>query len=133
MKGSIMLLGIVYIGSYLLLTATSYFSEAYRHDSIISTMTEAGQVTSINSIDKSSRVQEGRVEVTEKSFKKKFQSLFEQNCNIKLKGTKYDYDFLKTAEGGIKAVRVKITDDRNTNYQVTFVSNIVRDKGNQND
>lgn len=56
-------------------------------------MTESGQIASINSIDKSSRVEDGRVEVTEESFKKKFRTLFEQNSNIKLSGTKYNFDF----------------------------------------
>ncbi|MEC0285513.1 hypothetical protein [Bacillus subtilis] len=125
MKGSITTLGIVYIGLFLMMVIISYHTEAYRHNSIISTMTESGQIASINSIDKSSRVEDGRVEITEESFKKKFKTLFEQNSNIKLSGTKYNFDFLKTADGGIKAVRVKITDDRNSKYQVTFVSNIV--------
>ncbi|MCY8151333.1 MULTISPECIES: hypothetical protein [Bacillus subtilis group] len=125
MKGSILTLGILYLGSFLILVSTSYFTEAYRHNSIISTMTESGQIASINSIDKSSRIERGKAEITESSFKRKFKDLFEKNSNIKLSGTKYDFNFLKTSDGGIKAVRVKITDDRNTNYQVTFVSNIV--------
>lgn len=70
MKGSITTLGIVYIGLFLLMVIISYHTEAYRHNSIISTMTESGQIASINSIDKSSRVEDGRVEVTEESFKR---------------------------------------------------------------
>lgn len=87
-------------------------------------MTESAKSASINSFDKSVRVERGKAEITEKSFKEKFEELFKQNSNVKLKSTKYSYRFLKREDGGIKAVRVKITDERKQTYQVTLVSDI---------
>lgn len=116
---------IIYIGFFLVVSTCFYFTEEYRHKAVLLTMTESAKIASINSVDKSVRVQEGRNEVTESKFKQKFQELFERNSNVNLKPTYY-YDFLKTADGAIKAVRVKIKDERNATYQVTFVSDIAR-------
>ncbi|MEH7809882.1 MULTISPECIES: hypothetical protein [Bacillus] len=128
MKGLILSLGILFVGGFTIIFSTSYHTESYRHNSIIMTMTESGRIASVNSVDKSSRIQDGQVEITEASFKKKFKEKFEQNSNVKLQGIKYNFSFLKTSEGGIKAARVKITDDRNNVYPVTFVSNIVKEE-----
>lgn len=116
---------IIYIGFFLVVSTCFYFTEEYRHKAVLLTMTDSAKIASINSVDKSVRVQEGRNEVTESKFKQKFQELFERNSNVNLKPTYY-YDFLKTADGAIKAVRVKIKDERNATYQVTFVSDIAR-------
>lgn len=127
MKGLILAIGILYAGGYTILFSTSYYTESYRHNSIIMTMTEAGKIASVNSVDKSSRIQDGQVEITEAAFKKKFREKFEQNKNVKLQGIQYKFAFLKNTSGGIKAARVKITDDRKNVYQVSFVSNIAKE------
>ncbi|WP_155762223.1 hypothetical protein [Bacillus safensis] len=87
-------------------------------------MTESAKVSSVNSYDKSVRVSRGKAEITEKSFKEKFEKTFKENSNVNLKPKEINYSFLKDGNGGIKAVKVKLIDDRNKEYKVTLVSNI---------
>ncbi|MCY9311643.1 hypothetical protein P5624_00155 (plasmid) [Bacillus subtilis] len=124
MKDFISIIMIIYIGFFVVVSSCYYFTQEYRHKAIVLTMTESAKSASINSFDKSVRVERGKAEITEKSFKEKFEELFKQNSNVKLKSTKYSYSFLKREDGGIKAVRVKITDERKQTYQVTLVSDI---------
>ncbi|WJE41174.1 hypothetical protein QRD86_00025 (plasmid) [Bacillus halotolerans] len=124
MKDFISIMIIIYIGFFVVVSTCYYFTQEYRHKAIVLTMTESAKSASINSYDKSVRVERGKAEITEKSFKEKFEELFKENSNVKLKSTKYSYSFLKREDGGIKAVRVKITDERKQTYQVTLVSDI---------
>ncbi|AQS42462.1 hypothetical protein LSG23_20710 (plasmid) [Bacillus velezensis] len=124
MKDFISIIMIIYIGFFVIVSSCYYFTQEYRHKAIVLTMTESAKSASINSFDKSVRVERGKAEVTEKSFKQKFEELFKKNSNVKLKSPKYSYSFLKREDNGIKAVRVKITDERKQTYQVTLVSDI---------
>ncbi|MCJ8223649.1 hypothetical protein [Bacillus paralicheniformis] len=124
MRDIVYIMVIMFIGFFVTVSTCYYFTQEYRHKAVVQTMTESAKVASINSYDKSVRVERGKAEITEESFKQKFEELFKKNSNVKLKSSKFNYSFLKTEDGGIKAVRVKMTDERKQTYQVTLVSNI---------
>ncbi|MFS0882747.1 hypothetical protein [Metabacillus niabensis] len=114
----------LFIGMWLILFVSNYKTEEIRHNAILATMNESVRIASVNSLDNSLRVETGRVEVAEKQFENSFECFFEKNSNFKIENPKFSYSYLKSEDGEIKAVRVKVKDERNTNYQTTYIADV---------
>lgn len=94
--------------------------QSYRYNDLSKEMKEAAQVAINKNIDKSIRVDEKKVAFVESEFEKEFKTLFNKNQNFKVKN--YTFDYLKTAEGFYKAIKIKVIDDQDSPYQITFVT-----------
>lgn len=94
--------------------------QSYRYNDISKEMKEAAQVAINKNVDKSIRVDEKKVTFIESEFEKEFKSLFNKQQNFKIKS--YSFDYLKSGEGFYKAIKIKIIDDQDSPYQITFVT-----------
>lgn len=115
---------LILIGLAAIFMAVTYGVEQFRHNDVISTMNESAKVAGIKSLDNSARVQPGEAKISEPMFEKVFSQQFEKNANVKVAHNGYHFKYLKSNDGAIKAIRVILTDDRGTDYPVTYVSNI---------
>ncbi|MBH0167145.1 hypothetical protein IHV12_19660 [Fictibacillus sp. 7GRE50] len=115
---------IIYIGFMMILLVAHYKTEEYRHRATLTTMTESAEIAGVKSLDNSARVEIGRAELTESKFEASFQDLFETNANAKINPKDFDFQYLKSEDGKIKAVRIKITDDRNNAFKTTYVADV---------
>ena len=84
-------------------------------------MKEAVQVVINQNVDQSLRIDENKVLLTETAFEKDFKERF-QKKNRHFEVRQYDFDYLVTENGHYKAIKIKIIDDENTTYQLTYVT-----------
>ncbi|MCM3113658.1 hypothetical protein [Lederbergia lenta] len=115
---------IMFFGLYLVLFTCHYKIEEFRHNSLILSITETAKIAGIQSLDNSIRSETGTVEVTSENFEMSFERKFRDNVNVKLESPDYSYDYLKADDGTILAIRVVVEDERNTQYQATYISDI---------
>ncbi len=94
--------------------------QSYRYNDLSKEMKEAAQVAINKNLDKSIRVDEKKVIFVESEFEKEFEKIFSKNQNFKTKS--YSFDYLKTSEGFYKAIKIKVVDDQDSPYQITFVT-----------
>ena len=96
--------------------------QSYRYNDLNDILNEATTLALNKSMDLSSRVDEERMKIDETVFEQKFKEQF-QKSNVKVDVQAYDFDYLKTDTGYLKAVKIKVTDDEDTTYQTTYVTN----------
>ncbi|MCY9145425.1 hypothetical protein [Bacillus sp. T9C1] len=115
---------LIIVGAAAIFYITVYGTEQFRHNAVISTMNESAKIAGIKSLDNSVRVKPGEARISESEFEKVFAQQFEQNSNVKVDHKGYQFKYLKSNDGAIKAIKIILTDERGTTYPVTYVSNI---------
>ncbi|WP_382549259.1 hypothetical protein [Streptomyces sp. NPDC057131] len=103
-------------------TVSVYSMQSYRYNDLNDILNEATTLALNKSMDLSSRVDEEKMKIDETVFEQKFKEQF-QKSNVKVDVQSYDFDYLKTDTGYLKAVKIKVTDDEDTTYQTTYVTN----------
>lgn len=124
MRGFILSIIMIFIGFYLSVTQMFISMESFKRDSIILTMIESAKVASIVNLDDSARVEENYTDITEVTFEDGFEKLFYKNLNIKVDIEDISYKYLRDTNGKIKAVRVRVTDSNDAEYQTVLKENI---------
>lgn len=104
-------------------TVSVYSMQSYRYNDLNDTLNEAADIA-INQSLKVTRTAEGKAAIYEPVFEQKFKEQF-QKSNVKVDVQEYSFDYLKTSDGYLKAVKIKVTDEEDTTYQATFVTDIV--------
>lgn len=115
---------IIFFGLYLVVFQTNYKIEEFRHNSLILSITESAKIAGFQSLDNSARIQTGKAKITPEKFEINFENIFQDNVNVRLDNPSYSYDYLKNEDDTILAIRVIITDERNTNYQATYITDV---------
>ncbi|MCK1995461.1 hypothetical protein MPH61_23345 [Peribacillus muralis] len=115
---------IMFLGLYLILFTCHYKIEEFRYNSLILSITESAKIAGFQSLDNSVRAEAGTVEITSENFEMSFEKKFKNIVNVKLESPRYSYDYLRAADGTIMAIRVVVTDERDTHYQATYISDI---------
>lgn len=123
MRGFILSIIMIFIGFYLSVTQMFISMESFKRDSIILTMIESAKVASIVNLDDSARVEENYTDITEVTFEDGFEKLFYKNLNIKVDIEDISYKYLRDTNGKIKAVRVRVTDSNDAEYQTVLKEN----------
>lgn len=129
---------IIYIGNCFLVILFSYYVESYKYETTVSTLNEAVKASGINSYDYSMRINEGEVLISTKNFEHKVETLFTKNLgfNIAEDTLEMKFDYLKdenarnnketdNAISAIKAVRVNVSYNKNAQYELTYVTNVL--------
>jgi hypothetical protein len=124
MKDFPFIIFIMFFGLYLVLFICHYKVEEFRYNSIIQSITETTKIAAFQSLDNGVRGNDGTEEITSEKFEMNFEKKFLDNVNVKLNNPKYSYDYLRADDGTIMAIRVVMTDETNTKYQATFISDI---------
>lgn len=102
----------------LLGTAVTYSIQSYRYNDITTLMRESAQVVIVESVDNAIRTNENSVVFSEELFEEKFKERFEElKSDFDVK--EYSFDYRKQGDF-YKAVKVKIIDDQNTPFEITF-------------
>jgi len=96
--------------------------QSYRYNDLNDILNEATTLALNKSMDFSSRVDEERIKIDETVFEQKFKEQF-QKSNVKVDVQDYDFAYLKTDTGYLKAVKIKVTDEEDATYQTTYVTN----------
>lgn len=102
--------------------------QSYRYNDLNDILNEATTLALNKSMDLSSRVDEEKMKIDETVFEQKFKEQF-QKSNVKVHVQDYQFDYLKTDTGYLKAVKIKVTDEEDTTYQTTYVTNTTTIKG----
>jgi hypothetical protein len=123
MKDFPLIIFIMFLGLYLSLFVTHYKIEEFRHNSLILSITETAKIAGFQSLDNSARAEVGTAEITSENFELSFERKFMDNVNVKI-DPRYSYDYLRAIDGTIMAIRVTVMDERNTEYQATYISDI---------
>ena len=123
MRGFILTMVMIFIAFYLTVTQMFISMESFKRDSIIHTMIESAKIASVVNLDGSARVEENYVDITDVSFEEGFEKLFHKNLNIKVGIKDISYKYLRDQNGKIKAVKVKVTDSHNAEYQTVLKEN----------
>ncbi|KGX85191.1 hypothetical protein [Pontibacillus litoralis] len=124
MKDFPFIIFIMFLGLYLTLFVSHYKIEEFRHNSLVLSITETAKIAGFQSVDNSSRAEEGTADITTENFEMSFEKNFKDNVNVKLKNPRYSYDYLKDENESVMAIRVTVTDETNTDYQATYISDI---------
>ncbi|MCY9397615.1 hypothetical protein [Bacillus inaquosorum] len=111
---------LIVLGFILIAYGVYQTMQSYRYNDISKEMKEAAQVAINKNVDKSIRVDEKKVAFVESEFEKEFKTLFNKDQNFKVKN--YSFNYLKTPEGFYKAIKIKIKDDQDSPYEITFVT-----------
>ncbi|PTY92328.1 hypothetical protein [Heyndrickxia sporothermodurans] len=115
---------ILFFGLYLVLFTCHYKVEEFRYNSLILSITETAKIAGFQSLDNSVRAETGTVEITSENFEMSFEKKFRDTVNVKLENPRYSYDYLRADDGTIMAIRVVVTDERDNQYQATYISDI---------
>ncbi|MGM0917885.1 MAG: hypothetical protein ACQEWC_09925 [Bacillota bacterium] len=121
MKGVPLILLMVLVILFILGATTYYYVADYRQHSIIATMNESARIASLRNVDNSIRIEEGKVELSQRAFELNFESSFNEKNNVKLGKTSFKYKYLKGTDGKMKAVKIILTDQKNKEYRTTLV------------
>jgi hypothetical protein len=124
MKDFPFIIFIIYLGFMLIVFVSDYKSEEFRYRATLTTMTESAEIAGTKSLDNSARIQSGSAVLTQVNFERTFKSIFESQSNVKINVSNYDYQYLKSSDGKIKAVRIQITDDRKNAFKTTYVADV---------
>lgn len=123
MRGFILTMVMVFIAFYLSVTQMFISMESFKRDSIILAMIESAKVASIVNLDDSDRVEEEYVDITDVTFEEGFEKLFYKNLNLNVKIKDISYKYLRDQNGKLKAVKIKVTDSNNAEYQTVLKEN----------
>ncbi|MBQ8999998.1 MAG: hypothetical protein IJ086_15080 [Clostridium sp.] len=123
MRGFILSTIMIFISFYLTVTQMFLSIESFKRDSIILTMIESAKIASIVNLDDSARVEENHIDVTDVTFEEEFEKLFYKNLNINVDIKDISYKYLKDKDNKMKAVRIRVTDSNDTEYQTVLREN----------
>lgn len=84
-------------------------------------MNESARIASLRNVDNSIRIEEGKVELSQRAFELNFESSFNEKNNVELGKTSFKYKYLKGADEKMKAVKIILTDQKNKEYRTTLV------------
>ncbi|MFN3093983.1 hypothetical protein, partial [Bacillus pumilus] len=84
MKGVPLILLMVAVILFIVGATTYYYVADYRQHSIIATMNESARIASLRNVDNSIRIEEGKVELSQRAFELNFESSFNEKNNVKL-------------------------------------------------
>ena len=110
-------------GIIAVVTVSIYSMQSYRYNDLTNVLNESANIALTQSLDNSTRRVEAAA-IDESLFEEKFKGQFEKT-NVKVDVQNYTFDYLKTNDGYLKAVKKTVTDDEDTIYQTTFVTDIV--------
>lgn len=110
-------------GIIAVVTVSVYSMQSYRYNDLNDTLNEAADIAITQSLDRFDRTTENKISIYESVFEEKFKEQF-QKANVKVDVQEYSFNYLKTSDGFLKAVNIKVTDEEETTYQVTFVTDI---------
>lgn len=117
----------IFLGMFLILGIGMYVLKNYQADSSTQSIQETLKSTALENRDNSSRVEKGTFKIVKNDFESDFKKSMKYNRNYKLKkDAKYNFDYLSDGNGGIKAIKVKVTDNGET-YQGTCVLSVGSD------
>jgi hypothetical protein len=111
------------IGFIAIVTVFTHQFQSYRYNDITKTMNEATKTAVLKGLNPSVRVTEGKIALSQTVFEDNFKKQF-QKSNIRLTVKQYKFDYRQTNDGHL-AFKVKITDDEDTEYQTTYVTDLV--------
>lgn len=118
------LIGFMFLGIFIIIILGIYYQKTYKQDSVVLGIVETIRSCAINNADNSSRVEEGEFFLEKDQFEKDFKQKIVLNDNVKLDdNASYEFKYLTSQDGSIKAIRVLIKDDGQT-YQATAKVNI---------
>ena len=132
MRGFILNMIMVFIGFYLTIVSMFLANESFKRDSIILTMIESAKIASIANLDDSARVEENYVDIIDMTFEENFEKLFYKIIPGMLRSVfaRYHkllyvlaYKYLKDKDNKMKAVRIRVTDSNDTEYQTVLREN----------
>ena len=123
MRGFILSTIMIFISFYLTVTQMFLSIESFKRDSIILTMIESAKIASIVNLDDSARVEENHIDVIDVTFEEEFEKLFYKNLNINVDIKDISYKYLKDKDNKMKAVRIRVTDSNDTEYQTVLREN----------
>ena len=86
-------------------------------------MIESAKIASIANLDDSARVEENYVDIIDMTFEENFEKLFYKNLNINVDIKDISYKYLKDKDNKMKAVRIRVTDSNDTEYQTVLREN----------
>ncbi|EUJ34183.1 hypothetical protein [Brochothrix campestris] len=117
----------IFLGMFLILGIGTYVMKNYQSDSSTQSIQETLKATALENRDNSSRLEKGTFKVVKPTFESDFKKSMAYNRNYKLdKEAAYTFDYLDDGQGGIKAIKVKVTDNGET-YQATCVLSLGQD------
>lgn len=123
MRGFILTIGVMFVGFYLTVAQMFISMERYKTDTMVLNIVESAKIASIVNLDDSARVEEDYVDITEVTFEEGFEKLFYKNLNANIKIKDISYKYLIDKDNKIKAVKVKVKDSNDTEYQAVLKEN----------
>ncbi|UUD44646.1 hypothetical protein [Bacillus pumilus] len=120
----IIIIILIIVGAAGLIFSFTYGKEHLRYNSMMSAIDESMRIASIKSLDNSARVKSGEARISEDIFEKTFKKQMKISSNYKIDNKKYLFEYLKTDDGALKAIKVAVYDDKGTMYPRTYVANI---------
>ncbi|MDO7204251.1 MAG: hypothetical protein ACRCW0_04970 [Clostridium sp.] len=123
MRGFILTIGVMFVGFYLTIAQMFISMERYKTDTMVLNIVESAKIASIVNLDDSARVEEDYVDITEVTFEEGFEKLFYKNLNANIKIKDISYKYLRDKDNKIKAVKVKVKDSNDTEYQAVLKEN----------
>lgn len=123
MRGFILTIGVIFVGFYLTIAQMFISMERYKTDTMVLNIVESAKIASIVNLDDSARVEEDYVDITEVTFEEGFEKLFYKNLNANIKIKDISYKYLRDKDNKIKAVKVKVKDSNDTEYQAVLKEN----------
>ncbi|WP_290063347.1 hypothetical protein [Paraclostridium bifermentans] len=123
MRGFILTIGVMFVGFYLTIAQMFISMERYKTDTMVLNIVESAKIASIVNLDDSARVEEDYVDMTEVTFEEGFEKLFYKNLNANIKIKDISYKYLRDKDNKIKAVKVKVKDSNDTEYQAVLKEN----------
>ncbi|MGG4263778.1 hypothetical protein [Peribacillus simplex] len=113
------IIGLMFIGIFLVIITGIYYQKTYKQDSIILGLTETVRTSAINNADNSSRLREGELFIDKEKFEKDFEKKIVSNKNVNLSNeVTFEFEYLDNENGATKGIRVLIKDKGST-YQAT--------------
>lgn len=113
---------LTFTGLFLVVFIFYYSSQNYINNTNVKSIQDALRTTALSNRDDSARVNRGTFILKKENFQKDFKKVFDENHS--LTNPKYTFDYLDDGNGGIKAIKVKVSDDNNKKYQATCILNV---------
>lgn len=115
------------LGLFVLSFISVYYWQSTKNDAMVLGITETIRSASMKNVDYSSRAEEGILRINLENFEEDFKVEFQKNTNVNMSEPTYEFKYLKTEDGGIKAIRVKVSSPSGT-YQSTVVVDIENER-----
>ncbi|MGM0941312.1 MAG: hypothetical protein ACQEWU_10170 [Bacillota bacterium] len=115
---------IIVVAFAMIATVFTYMNQSFRYNDITKVMNEAASIAVSTNVDESIRVNEEKMILSVDEFEEDFKVQF-MKVNTKLKVKKYGFDYLISEDGFYKAVKIKVTDDEDTTYEINYATDFV--------